>query len=159
MDITGIIQNEHDIEIQMSCVLNDAAEWSAANNNGYVPYTLFSDLCLDARNMAENDVMNKKFLWHVHAAGTYLHWLNIDNIEDNEERYMSWRHDFLTWDDWTFTELNYRWGCRNHPMDRVFYFDGKSFREVSRDTALLIWRYTGLELIHKHEDCQIEVTA
>lgn len=147
------IKTVHDIETAMSYVLTEIAEYDATTSTwGHIPSWLFSDYALDCDNIRKNPGM--PFLWHTHDAGTYLHMLDKD-IERTHKSYESWKADFLKFDDWEFTELNYMWGesnGRSHPMERIYYYDGDTFREVSRATANLIWQYFGKSVIMEHEN-------
>lgn len=155
-----IISDAHDLERVMSCVLAETADYNFSRGH-HAPFTLWSDFAVDAVSINRSDNLYKPFLWHVHDAGTYLHYMSLDGIEDNDERYLNWKQKFLTFNDWTFNELNYKWGYDMHksPVERIYYYDGKTFREVSRDTALLIWQFTGLELIRQHENALMEETV
>lgn len=146
------IEDRHDLERAMSSVLSEIAQYDARTfENGRVPSWLFSDFAIDCDLMRLHP--GEPFLWHTHDSGTYLHFIGVER-DWSVESFIGWRKDFLKWDDWTYTELNYKWGynLHKHPMERIYYYDGEYFREVSRQTALLIWRFTGLEIIHRQED-------
>lgn len=156
-----LIENTHDLECAMSAVLSEIAEYDAmTSERGNVPTWLFSDFALDVANIRENPGV--PLLWHTHDAGTYLHFLEPD-IEKYHKSYEQWKADFLKFDDWEFTELNYKWGYSNghkHPMERIYFYDGEYFREVSRDTANLIWQYFGKTVIMEREEAvTVEVVA
>lgn len=149
-----IIEDAHDLDCAMACILSETAEKQVIESGRpYVASTLFSDYALDITTLRKH--VGENFLWHVHDNGTHLHMLDRNNIEREQRSYDAWKKNFLAFSDWAFAELNYRWGGENNPLDRIFYYDGKSFREVSRETALLIWQYNGLELIRRHEAASI----
>lgn len=155
-----IISDVHDLEVAMAYVLADTARYNARVSD-FIASTLWSDYALDVVSIHEPENLGHPFLWHVHNAGTYLHYMDIHKIEVDYDRYLKWKGRFLAFDDWTFNELNYKWGFNIHksPVERIYYYDGKTFREVSRNTALLIWQYTGLELIRQHENALMEGAA
>lgn len=151
MDIRGIIQNVHDIEVAMSRVLSDIAKYNTAQKSWRVPYTLFSDFAIDVVSINKPEHAGKPFLWHTHSAGTYMHYM-YDNIKEDQPSYEAWKSNFEKFDDWTFTELNYGWDGGDKSTSRYFYYDGdRYFREVSRETALLIWQNTGKQIIAERE--------
>lgn len=149
--MSRIIENVHDVEIAMAMVLAQTAKYDS-DVDDYIPSFLWSDYALDVVSINKPENVGLPFLWHVHYAGTYLHYVNL-NDDMEYPTYESWKKNFLSFEDWTFTELNYKWGfdIHKHPMDRIYYYDGRKFREVSRETALLIWQYSGKEIIRKHE--------
>lgn len=158
--MSRIINNVHDVELSMAEVLAQTAKYDSDTNDN-IPSFLWSDYALDVVSINKPENLGVSFLWHVHYAGTYLHYVNLDS-DMKFPTYEKWKKNFENFDDWTFTELNYRWGSNihKHPMERIYYFDGHKFREVSRNTALLIWQYTGKEIIRKHEQLvPVAVTA
>lgn len=151
MRLDGIIENVHDIEIAMSWALSDIAEYDIVQNGWGVPTTLFSDYAIDVVSINKPEHVGKPFLWHTHSAGTYMHYM-YDNIKEEQPSYEAWKSNFRKFDDWPFTELTYNWDGGDKKTNRYFYYDGdRHFREVSKETALLIWQYTGKQIIAERE--------
>lgn len=134
---------QHDLLFKMSQVIADVAEINVARDDNSVPTTLISDFAAYDVPLIEKHGTTP-FLWHVHWAGTYIHFLDRDSLQ--APTFESWAESFLKWDDWTFTELNYRWCGKSD----IYYYDGVRFRLVSRETALLIWQYYGKHIIEQH---------
>lgn len=154
----------------MSDVIADMAQQSILHGCRCVPSTLVSDF-------AKYDVaaVSKKahtpFLWHVHWAGTYLHFLDLDShAEDFNGHPEVWREAFNRDRDWACDELTHNWEL-NDIEDRFFFYDGdlehadcwlgarhNSFREVSREQALVIRVAYGHACIKEMEEKEEAVT-
>lgn len=165
--------NEHlsDLLNLMSDVIADEATKNISLRGGRdVPTTLISDF-------AKYDVaaVSKKchtpFLWHVHWAGTYLHFLDLDShSEDFNGHPEVWRKGFEQNYDWACDELTHNWEMDGQ-KDRFFFYDGdlehvaqwwgarrNSFREVSREEALVIRTAYGNACIAEMERTKVEVS-
>lgn len=136
-----------DLLQRMSEIIAHIAYWDSVEYNT-VPSTLVSDFSkYDSVNIS-NDKRNRPFLWHTHWAGTYLHFLS-DKEEDtcDLDRFV---RQFKKHTDWISEELTYRWSYSEF-TEQFWFYDGDNFRQVSRETALVIWQSYGDAMIAEHE--------